>query len=82
MSYWRTFLGIYVPVYNGAERLATELDIPVVFAKIKRVKRGYYQAEFKLLTANPKALKKKKAPLPLPIDRSLLATRFSRDVKP
>lgn len=58
MSYWRTFLGIYVPVYNGAERLATELDIPVVFAKIKRVKRGYYQTEFKLLTADPKALKK------------------------
>ena len=53
-----TFLRILVPGYYGAERLAKELDIPVVFAKIKRVKRGYYQTEFKLLTADPKALKK------------------------
>jgi KDO2-lipid IV(A) lauroyltransferase len=45
-------------VYNGAERLAIELDVPVVFAKIKRVKRGYYVVEFKTLTDQPKSLKK------------------------
>jgi KDO2-lipid IV(A) lauroyltransferase len=53
LTYWRTFLGMHVPVYNGAERLAKELDIPVVFCKIKRVKRGYYEVEFKLMTATP-----------------------------
>jgi KDO2-lipid IV(A) lauroyltransferase len=53
LNYWRTFLGMHVPVHNGAERLAKELDIPVVFCKIKRVKRGYYEVEFKLMTATP-----------------------------
>lgn len=58
LTYWRSFLGVHVPVYNGAERLAIELDVPVVFAKIKRVKRGYYELEFKTLTDQPKSLKK------------------------
>ena len=53
-SYWRTFMGINVPVYTGAERLARELNIPLVFGKIKRVKRGYYELEFKLITDQPK----------------------------
>ena len=58
LTYWRSFLGVHVPVYSGAERLAIELDVPVVFAKIKRVKRGYYELEFKTLTDQPKSLKK------------------------
>ena len=58
LTYWRSFLGVHVPVYNGAERLAIELDVPVVFAKIKRVERGYYELEFKTLTDQPKSLKK------------------------
>ena len=36
-TYWRNFLGINVPVYNGAEILAQELNIPVVFSKINRL---------------------------------------------
>jgi len=58
LTYWRSFLGVHVPVYTGAERLAVELDIPVVFAKIKRVKRGFYEVEFKTLTDQPKSMKK------------------------
>lgn len=58
LTYWRKFLGAYVPVYNGAERLATELNIPIVFSKIKRIKRGFYEVEFKLLTDDPKSMKK------------------------
>jgi KDO2-lipid IV(A) lauroyltransferase len=53
-SYWRPFMGIKVPVHTGAERLARELDIPLVFGKIKRVKRGYYELEFKLIADQPK----------------------------
>jgi KDO2-lipid IV(A) lauroyltransferase len=52
-SYWRPFMGINIPVYTGAERLARELNIPLVFGKIKRVKRGYYELEFKLITDQP-----------------------------
>ena len=53
-SYWRPFMGINVPIYTGAERLARELNIPLVFGKIKRAKRGYYELEFKLITDQPK----------------------------
>ena len=55
-NYWRSFMGVEVPVYTGAERLARELNIPIVFAKINRVKRGFYEVEFKLLTDSPKKL--------------------------
>ncbi len=58
LTYWRKFLGVNVPVYNGAERLASELNIPVVYSKIQRVKRGFYEVEFKILTSNPKSMKK------------------------
>jgi len=55
-TYWRYFMGIEVPVYTGAERLARELNIPLVFGKIKRVKRGFYELEFKLLTDQPQKM--------------------------
>ena len=59
-TYWRNFLGINVPVYSGAERLARELNIPVVFSKISRIKRGFYEVEFILISDNPKKIKKNK----------------------
>ena len=56
LTYWRSFMGIQVPVYTGAERMAREFDIPVVYGKMNRIKRGYYEVEFKLLTATPNEL--------------------------
>ena len=50
LSYWRSFMGIEVPVYTGAERLARSLNIPVLFGKINRVKRGFYEVEFKVIS--------------------------------
>ncbi|MFS4447455.1 lysophospholipid acyltransferase family protein [Maribacter sp. 2307UL18-2] len=44
--YWDSFMGITVPIYNGTEVLARKLDLAVVFLKVSKVKRGYYQAEF------------------------------------
>ena len=52
-TYWTKFMGINTPFFTGAERLSRKLNIPVVFAEIKRVKRGYYEAEFKVLSKNP-----------------------------
>ena len=46
-------MGVNTPFFTGAERLSRKLNIPVVFADIKRVKRGYYEAEFKVLSKNP-----------------------------
>lgn len=45
-QYWDKFMGITVPIYNGVEVLARKLDLAVVFLKVKKVKRGYYEAEF------------------------------------
>ena len=56
LTYWRSFMGIQVPVFTGAERMAREFNIPVVYAKMNRIKRGYYEVEFKLLTATPNEL--------------------------
>ncbi|RPG67571.1 MAG: lipid A biosynthesis acyltransferase [Flavobacteriaceae bacterium TMED42] len=53
-SYWRPFLGVKVPVFLGAEMIARELDFGVVYAKINRVKRGYYEASFELISDQPK----------------------------
>lgn len=54
--YWRTFMGVKVPVFLGAEKLSKELDYPVVFMDIQKIKRGYYQTTFTVITDNPKAL--------------------------
>jgi KDO2-lipid IV(A) lauroyltransferase len=52
--YWNEFMGIKVPVHTGAEMLAKRLDMAVVFFKVKRLKRGYYETTFETITLNPK----------------------------
>ncbi len=51
--YWTDFMGILVPVYPGGEKLAKRMDMPVVYLKIEKVKRGYYEAEFIPIAENP-----------------------------
>lgn len=53
-QYWDKFMGVTVPIYNGAEILARKLDLAVVFLKVSKVKRGYYQAEFIPITISGK----------------------------
>jgi KDO2-lipid IV(A) lauroyltransferase len=52
--HWQTFLGVEVPVHTGAEILAKKYDMNVIFLKVKKVKRGFYEASFELLSENPK----------------------------
>lgn len=49
-TYWGTFMGIEVPIHTGAENLAKKYDMNVIFLKTKKVKRGYYEASFELLS--------------------------------
>ena len=56
-TYFRSFFGIEVPVFTGAERIAKEHDIPVLMAKVRRVKRGFYETEIIVLSKNPKEVK-------------------------
>lgn len=55
--YWREFFGVKVPVHTGAEFLAKQNDFAVVMIKTKKIKRGFYETEFKVLTKNPKNYK-------------------------
>lgn len=48
------FMGIEVPVHTGAEMLAKKYDLSVIMVKVKKVKRGYYEATFLTLADNPK----------------------------
>lgn len=55
-TYWSTFMGVEVPVHTGAEMLAKRFDMTVVFLKVKKVKRGFYEAEFELLSDHAPAV--------------------------
>lgn len=52
--HWGTFMGIETPVHTGAEMLAKRFNMNVIFLRVKKVKRGYYEATFELMFDNPK----------------------------
>ncbi len=43
--YWGNFMGIDVPCFTGAERLAKKLDLSTAYLKVTKAKRGFYEAE-------------------------------------
>jgi KDO2-lipid IV(A) lauroyltransferase len=52
--HWGTFLGIETPIHTGAEMLAKRFDMNVIFLKVKKIKRGYYQATIETMFDDPK----------------------------
>ena len=54
--HWESFMGVEVPVHTGPEMLAKKYDMTVVFAKVKKVKRGYYELTIIPLSDNPKSI--------------------------
>ena len=52
-AYWLKFLNQDTAVLFGAEKYAKEYDWPVVYVSISKVKRGYYEAEYSLITDKP-----------------------------
>ena len=57
-QYWSEFMGVKVPIFNGAETLARKFDLAVVFLKVSKVKRGYYQADIIPITMSGKETEK------------------------
>tara|TARA_R110001606_G_scaffold61810_1_gene144288 strand:+ start:17 stop:937 length:921 start_codon:yes stop_codon:yes gene_type:complete len=55
--HWGTFFGVKVPVHTGAEMLAKKNDLVVINYRAKKIKRGYYETDFELITENPKEYK-------------------------
>ncbi|MGB0880803.1 MAG: lysophospholipid acyltransferase family protein [Polaribacter sp.] len=55
--YWTEFFGVKVPVHSGPEILAKKFDLVFLNYTTKKIKRGYYETEFELITDNPKKYK-------------------------
>ncbi len=54
--HWATFMGIETPVHTGAEMLAKRFDMNVVFLRVRKVKRGHYEASFEHLADTVKTI--------------------------
>ncbi|MSP84227.1 MAG: lipid A biosynthesis acyltransferase [Flavobacteriaceae bacterium] len=52
--HWNKFMGIEVPIHTGGEMLAKKYNMNVIFLRTKKVKRGYYEATFEILSENAK----------------------------
>jgi len=52
-AYWTTFLNQETGFFRGAEKLAVKYDMPVIFVKTTKIKRGYYEVDFEIITYQP-----------------------------
>ncbi len=57
IHHWCQFLNHDTPVMSGAERIAVKNHQAMLYIDIHRVKRGYYEAEFRMITRHPEELK-------------------------
>ncbi|MEH0154043.1 lysophospholipid acyltransferase family protein [Limibacter armeniacum] len=52
-KHWVTFLGQETPFFIGAEKIAQLTKYPVLFIRVHRPKRGYYELEFVNISEPP-----------------------------
>lgn len=55
-SYWADFLNQKTAFLFGTEMIANELDLPVVYIHLKKVKRGHYEISFETICENPRKM--------------------------
>jgi Kdo2-lipid IVA lauroyltransferase/acyltransferase len=53
-AHWMTFLNQDTPVFMGTEIIAKKIGYPVVYTRINRIKRGYYEIFAEILIDNAK----------------------------
>ncbi len=53
LNYWTTFLNQDTAFITGFERMARQTDMAVIYGDVRRVKRGHYTAELKLISSDP-----------------------------
>lgn len=54
LAHWMEFLNQETGVMFGTEKYAKQYDYPVLFGKVEKIKRGFYEFEFILITDQPK----------------------------
>lgn len=55
--YWANFFNIKVPVHTGAEMIAKKYNLVVINYRAKKIKRGYYEIDFEVISENPREFK-------------------------
>ena len=55
-SHWTTFLHQDTAFLYGSEHFARKYDMPVIYYEVTKVRRGYYEVHFSLITENPNSL--------------------------
>ena len=53
IHHWVDFLNHDTPVLTGSERIIKKTGQAVFYGDVSRVRRGYYQCDFKLITTEP-----------------------------
>lgn len=71
---WVNFLGQETGALYGAEKYAKEYNLPIIYGEQRKVKRGYYEIEYELLTDNPNAFGNGEI-------TQLLHTRLEKDIR-
>ena len=56
VAHWMDFLNQDTPVFTGAGRIAIDLNRPVVYVAVRRIKRGKYQIELDDLIPEPRKM--------------------------
>lgn len=56
IHHWVDFLHHDTPVLTGTERIARKMNHAVFYMDVRRIRRGYYEAEFKLITREPQQM--------------------------
>jgi Kdo2-lipid IVA lauroyltransferase/acyltransferase len=57
IKYWTRFLNQDTAVYLGIEKMARKYDLPVLYFRIDKLRRGYYTVDIEVLTEDPNSLK-------------------------
>lgn len=52
-AYWTKFLNQDTPIFKGTEKIAQKLNYPIVYASLRKIKRGYYEIDAEVLHENP-----------------------------
>ena len=55
-AHWMEFLNQDTPVFMGTGKIANKMNYPIVYARVERVRRGYYEIELEDLVPNPSEL--------------------------
>jgi Kdo2-lipid IVA lauroyltransferase/acyltransferase len=52
-AFWTTFLNQETPIFKGTVKIAQRMNYPVVFGRVKKIKRGYYEISAEILFEEP-----------------------------